>query len=237
MVGEMVGNGFRAYIAGSELYEKTDSLAREKLGKDSRAYSRVMYGVDTDKGTGSKFLFNTLMDQCLPLGQRVATLKDLEKIFDCDEGFLDGFHVDTSQIVLRTQTLSNRLNAYILGPLIDYIHGKGLTFSSENPLIISGLDFRSDDDPFNEGYGLRLNFQGGRISAENDKRLAHENYEGRLVPFGNGQKKIYTWEDGLSGICLSVMGNLGTGGTDLHESSEEGRVVIFEGESQLNLDY
>jgi len=210
-----------------ELYQEASRKTAEKFGKDSRAYKTITNGIDVENITGSQFFWNTNLGFYLPKNQKVISLQDAEEINNLYENFFNGFYTDIPLIVLRTSTTSWKPNKQILENLVKQVKGEKLSFSSDNPLVISNLELVKDKNPKNE-YGLLLKI-GSETKMENDSRFAYSN-DSKRIPFGEKQKTFYTQENGLSGGFLSRYSNLISGYSNLSDSSDYGRVVLKDAE-------
>lgn len=187
--------GFKAEIADAKLYQAIEQGSAEKFGKDSRAYQTVMNGVNTANGTGSQFFFNTEAGLYLPEGKRVMTLADMGRISDADKDqtFFDGsFYTDTPELVLRSATPSWKHNAKILEQLVKQAEHRGLSFSPENPLVLSGLELARDENSDNP-YGILLNITDA-TKTRNDNRFAYGN---NRITTGSKERTLWTKKDGL----------------------------------------
>jgi len=224
-VEPQVIRGFEASIADSKLYQEVAKGVAEKFGKDSRAYQTLMNGINTENGTGSQFFFNTEAELYLPEDQRVARLADLGKIYDADTSFFKGIYTDTPELVLRTDTPSWKNNTQILENLVGQARERGLEFSSDNPLVLSGLELTRDDNRDNP-YGILVKM-GDSTVAVNDPRF---DYGKDKIQFGNKTKTLWTKDKGVSGVFFGGSGSVVSSGGDLQDSSDNGRVVVFDAE-------
>ena len=218
-----------------ELYDKANRKTAEKFGKNSLAYKTITNGIDMKNVTGSQFFWNTELGKYLPKNLRVITLKDMEQINDINKDFFKGFYTDASMIILRTEVPTWDDNKHILDYLVKQVKEKNQEFSSENPLIISGLELIKDENTENH-YGLLLQI-GEETAMINDKRFGYSNNQ-KKIPFGEKTKKIYAKKDGLSRLCLDRSSNLNSFVGVLAGSDSGGRVVLVdtEGVSQTFLD-
>ena len=224
-VEPQVIRGFEASIADSKLYQEVAKGVAEKFGKDSRAYQTLMNGINTENGTGSQFFFNTEAELYLPGDQRVARLADLGKIYDADTSFFNGIYTDTPELVLRTDTPSWKNNTQILENLVGQARERGLEFSSDNPLVLSGLELTRDDNGDNY-YGVLVQI-GDNTVAVNDPRFA---YGKDKIQFGNKKKTLWTKDKGLSRVCFVRGGGVDSDVDSLRYSLDDGRVVVFNAE-------
>jgi hypothetical protein len=223
-VETQVIRGFEACHADSKLYKAVAEGSAEKFGKDSRAYQTLMNGINTKNGTGSQFFFNTETELYLPEGRRVARLADLGKIYDADTSFFKGIYTDTPELVLRTDTPSWKNNTPIIENLVGQARERGLEFSSDNPLVLSGLELTRDDNGDNY-YGILVQI-GDNTVAVNDPRFA---YGKDKIQFGNQSKKLWTKDKGLSRVYFGWNG-VESYDDDLQDSNVNGRVVVFDAE-------
>jgi len=232
-VEPQVIRGFEASIADSKLYQEVAKGVAEKFGKDSKAYQTLMNGIDTKNGTGSQFFFNTEAESYLPEGQRVARLADLGKIYDADTSFFKGIYTDTPELVLRTDTPSWKNNTPILENLVKQVRERELEFSSDNPLVLSGLELTRDDNKANP-YGILVKI-GDNTVAVNDLRFA---YGKDKIQVRNKTKTLWTKDKGLSRVYFDWDG-VGSRSDGLRGSCGDGRVVVFnaEGVASENLEF
>ena len=224
-VESQVIRGFEASIADSKLYQEVAKGMTEKFGKDSRAYQTLINGIDTKNGTGSQFFFNTETELYLPEGQRVPRLANLGKIYDTDTSFFNGIYTDTPELVLRTDTPSWKNNTQILENLVGQARERGLKFSSDNPLVLSGLELTRDDNRDNP-YGILVQM-GDNTVAVNDPRFAYGKNE---IQVGNNTKTLWTKDKGLSRVYFGRSGLVDSGSDNLQGSNDNGRVVVFNAE-------
>jgi len=226
-VAPRIERGFKARGLTRREYAAVEEATAEKFGKDSRAYATVMDGVNHSNGTGSQFFFNTEAGLYLPEGKRVAQYDDLGRINDFDSEVFDGsFYIDTPQVVLRSKTLTyEKNNAQVLEHLVSQVQERELEFSTENPLLITGLGLRKDENGANH-YGLLLDFTD-ETTAVNDERFAASK---DTIEFGNSNRPLYAKQDGLSRVYLYGNGGVDSGDDDLQYSDDNGRVVVFDAE-------
>ena len=216
------------FLAESDIYEETQAKAKERFGENSRAYSTIMSGINTSRGKGSQFFFNTELGLHLPKGQRVISLEDAERIYSSSEAnsLFDGsFYTDIPEVILRTETASWENNQNILSNLVEQVKAERYEFSSQNPLRISGLELVKDDNKENK-YGLTLSI-GDNTRIVNDKRFARGNNK---IQLGNQTKTLYTKEDGLSRLYLDRNLILYSNYIYLADSDDYGRVVLTDAE-------
>ena len=215
--------GFRADVADSQLYEDVQSWAANEFGTGSQAYKTILNGINQENGTGSQVFWNTATNLYLPSPKRVITLDDAEAIHRQDKTFLfNEFYTDTQDVILRTSRPSYKPNTQILKGLVSQVESAGHNFSSNNPLRISGLELVNDDNSQNP-YGLQFKL-GEKTIIQNDPRFAYGNEE---IEFGGQTKRLWTKENGLSGVFLGRGGYVDSGGGGLQDSNDGGRVVSF----------
>jgi hypothetical protein len=226
--------GFEASVADVSLYKAVAEGTAEKFGDSSRAYQTIMNGIDSKTGTGSQFFFNTEAGLYLPKGKRVARFDDLSRVYGADSTFFEGFYTDTSEIVLRSDTLSRKENRQILENLVAQVKERGLEFSPENPLVLSGLRFVRDDSKDNH-YGILLEM-GDSTVAVNDPRF---DYRKDTITFGNHSVKLWTKKEELSRVYFNGDGSVRSSNGDGRGSSGNGRVVVFDAEGVVseNLEF
>ncbi len=223
-VEPQVIQGFEAHQADAALYRAVAKGTAERFGIDTQAYKTIMNGINPNNGTGSQFFFHTEAGLYLPKGQRVIRVDDLGRINDADPSFFNGIYTDTPELVLRTATPSWKTNAKILENLVVQARERDLEFSSDNPLVLSGLELVRDDNEGNP-YGILVQI-GDQTTTTNDSRFA---YGTDTIKLGNQSKTLWTKEEGLSGVCLDRNGVYSDNDT-LQDSSDYGRVVVFDAE-------
>jgi hypothetical protein len=223
-----------AYKAGRELYQQTEKIAAQEFGVDSNAYAAIMRGIFPDHPAGSQFFFNTLMGPCLPEGQRIMTFEDLQRIYGADPSFFEGIYSDTSELVLRSaehhnfslemgDLLISKPHKQILENLVGQVKARGLEFSPQNPLVISGVGLTRDDDKDNyNGLLLTLNED---TMFRNDPRFANGTYE---IPFGDVSRRLSACKGGLSGLFFNIDGVVDSASGGLSYSEGCGKVVVFD---------
>jgi len=207
-----------------ELYVEVNKKIIEIFGKRSLAYKTIIEGIDKDKITGSKFFFNSFLNSFLPGGKHIPTLDDLETIHNFSYNFLNGIYTDTSHIILYSSIPSYQKDENILNNLFQQIKKEKLEFSSENPLIISGLEMVKDNNHKNE-YGLLFKVNE-KTQFKNDLRFSYNN-SNKEIHFGKFTKKVYTKKEGFSGIYQGITGELFSWEDDLTKSSSFGKVVLI----------
>jgi len=216
-------------LAGPSFYGKVAKGLAKKFGKDSIAYRSIKWGISIKGGVGSHPIFNTAAGFYLPEGQRVATFDDLGSILEAEESFLDReVYTDTSEFVLRSEIPSDKRNAEVLKRLVEQARRRGLEFSRDNPLLLSGLTLTADDNHDNP-YGVLLNITR-KTKAVNDPRFAYRN---NRIKLGNAKRTLRTKRNGLSWICISGDGVVDSSYDYLLQSNGYGRVVIFDASPEL----
>jgi hypothetical protein len=159
-------------------------------------------------------------------GIRTATLPELETALENGLA-LQGHYEDAREVVLRSAGDSYAPNDYLAKTLAKSLGVKRFTA----PLVVSGLDIVGDD---NSHYGL--NFKPtDKTQVLEVPSLAHTNHERRFsrinpdysIEFNdNGNRTLYTRQDGLSGLCLDWGLGLNSRLEHLECSDSYGRVVV-----------
>ena len=156
--------------------------------------------------TYSIFLTNEILSK---EGLRTATPSDVSKITNKDENFLRGNYLDLG-LVLRTE---NNPNEYLAKQLGKQAKERGYKFSNENPLVFKASDLELIlDGNSKSGLGFKIKESANPFNApelnhkENGKKFNKTNENGIPIFDKNGNRILYTREEGLSGLVL--FGNL-----------------------------
>ena len=177
---------------------------------------------------GSNPFAVTLVNQIVQgAGLRTATPADLERILKLDVLPLRGTYED-SALVLRS---GEEPNSHLAGNI--YVQIKARNPKQEMPVMIplAGLELVQDSS---SNYGLAFNFkdnaeifyapilnQDGKFSSEDiDEKT------GLPTEIGRGNRVLYPMRSGLSRLYLYGGLGLYSGGDDLADSSDLGRVVV-----------
>ena len=216
-----------------DLYQEVKQKTAEKFGRDSQAYKTVMNGIDPKNGTGSQFFFNTEVGLYLPEGQRVASLNDWDAIWSQDPSFLRGNYTDLPALVLRSEQATYEANAPIIQNLAKQAKDRNLTFSPENPLMICNASLVGDERSKNS-YGILVKLSDNPEDTSNDPRFSHKKDS---IELGDGSKRLYTKQNGLSRVYLNGYGSVYSGYDSLQDSDDIGRVVVFDAEGVALRDF
>ena len=161
-------------------------------------------------------------------GLRTANLSDVQKIIDRDENFLKKFYVDLG-VVLRTK---NEPNSYLANQLGKEAKEMGYKFSNKSPLVFKPSDLElivDSDSPSGLGFKIKESgnpFNVSEFNNKNDsKSFKKANEKGIPIFDKEGNRTLYTRDDGLSGVYLNRYSDLSSGGDYLAGSSDNGRVV------------
>jgi hypothetical protein len=213
------------YLSGNLGREINEAIKKDYAGIHALQIGNYSKGIVK----GSNSFYAVAVQKRLPEGVRVAAQADLEKAIK--EGILDlsGTYEDTG-LVLRTEGKPNsyladnlmtqvkaRLGKKAKMPVMIPLYGLELARDSSSPY---GLVFKLGDEAeiitaliLNKGNG---NFSSRNINVETGlpKRL------------GNGDRIFYTRQEGLSRLYLTGGLLLDSGGNDLANSYDDGRVVL-----------
>ena len=195
------------------------------------------------KGSNSYsiYLVDTILSQVgFRVGLRTATPSDIQDIIDIDKNFLKVFYVDLG-CVLRTK---NGVKGYLARQLGEQAKEMNYKFSSENPLVFKPSDLELIlDENSNSGLGFKIKesatpFNASELSNKNNnKKFSKTNEKGVPIFDKNGNRTLYTREDGLSRFSLGMDSSLDSRydglsnsiGSGLTYSNDNGRVVVIEG--------
>ncbi len=186
--------GFTANFANSDFYDKVCQSLSSKLGKSFLNTNFYEFEDAFYYSSLNVLFYVEANSMLLEEGKRVATYGDLSKIFQTNSKFLD-FKTASSDIVLRSDEISNKDDAIILGNLIGQVKNRGLSFSPYEPLVISNLSLEEDENKTNP-YGLLLKMTDS-TTALNDSRFASGKEN---IDFGKKSLKLTTANAGLSGV-------------------------------------
>lgn len=166
------------------------------------------------------------------IGIPTATIQELVDARDL--GLLKRFYADSSEVVLRSAGDSYQQNDLLAKKLGRKI-GKRSTRPYENPFILKGFKTKESED---YDYALTLvpadNFQF--IEAPDFHHKNHNRKFSRINPDysiefdDNGDKTLYTRDNGLSGASISDNGSLFSNWSSLANSNSDGRVVAVDAE-------
>ena len=187
---------------------------------------------------GSNCFAPLVLREFLPKDLRLATMYDLEKLGRENPDFLRGFYIETG-LVLRTPGDSYKENDLLAKNLAEQLKHKGITL--ENPKIIyfDALDLEENKD---SAYGLvyklneRANLGKNIIDASeltNDFMFKTINEKGIPVKDENGNRNLYTREDGLSRFVLDRDSDVLSYDRYLADSDDDGQVVVIENKQSL----
>lgn len=216
------------YLSGNLGREINEAIKKDYAGIHALQIGNYSKGIVK----GSNSFYAVAVQKRLPEGVRVAAQADLEKAIKGGILNLNGTYEDTG-LVLRTEGNPNsyladnlmtqvkaRLGKKAKMPVMIPLYGLELARDSSSPY---GLVFKLGDEAeiitaliLNKGNG---NFSSRNINAETGlpKRL------GRL---GNGDRIFYTRQGGLSRLYFNGGLLLDSGGNDLANSYNDGRVVL-----------
>ena len=166
------------------------------------------------------------------LGITTATISELglalENGLDLKRTYEDG-----REVVLRSAgDLDYQANDYIAKSLAKLIRKR----SFKHPLIIKGLRGKEDE---NSVYGLSF-AKTDELEVIEAPDFSHKNNCRRFIrvnpdysiDFGDeGNKTLYTRQNGVSGLDVDGGGYLGSDGRGLAGSNDAGRVVVVSGEA------
>lgn len=159
-------------------------------------------------------------------GIRTAILSELEQAID--NGMqLKGFYEDIPSVVLRSNGDSYQPNDY----LAKYLAKKTKKRNFKHPLVLNGLKLEENS---NSAYGLVLvpgenfeYFEAPELDYENNrKRFSTLNERGMPIFDKNGNRTLYTKDDGLCRLCSDDALFLYSYYDHLEDSDAHGRVVV-----------
>jgi len=189
-----------------DVFDEAIRKAGEIYTKGSLAYKTLTNGVGTSVQEGvSQIFWNLHINQFLPKGFHIMTIQDMEGIFAKKSDYFSEHYADTTQGVLRSNQSSYAQNKFLVDKLSkaitralkeEKIKGASIEYSSQNPLVISGL--KPILDKKNSDYGLA--FKINDVSVSNDSRFAHTGVSPRIEIFGGVEKKLYTQNDSFAGV-------------------------------------
>ena len=172
------------------------------------------------------------LKEFLPKGTRLATMADLGRATEINPKFLNGFYSDTG-LVLRTAGDSYENNDLLAKGLAKQLKKRGMSLREGNPKIIyfAALNLKEDKD---SAYGLVYELseeaeEGKNIfnAPELTRNYQFKTMDERGVPIedSNGNRTLYTSEEGLSRFYLNRNSIVYSGDRDLAYSNDSGRVV------------
>ena len=219
---------FPFFVSGADAKAVYEHM-QETFGKG------VWYEEESKTMLGSNFPIAARLDTMLknlkenPLELRVATLADLSRpeVMKMIEG---EHYSDTPALVLRTEKDSYEPNNAIIKQLLPHIEEKQGRL--QLPLMITGLDAILDK---NTEYGWNIVprdyfsvvYDDKLEGKHNVKRFSRVDEIGFPIFDENGKRTLYARDKGLSGLCLVRDFALNSGGGDLADSGEYGRVVLI----------
>ena len=128
--------------------------ANEQFKGNKRAINTIFNGSREDLKM-SQLFFNNYVNNHFPNKDfHIMNFKDMGTIFSFDPRWFNRHYADTTDVCLRTKSPNSRGNIAFVKELSKLVKQEGFNdFSSENPLVISGLDFSLDENEKNI-YGL-----------------------------------------------------------------------------------
>lgn len=211
-----------------KLYNEVNEKLKQDFGENSRAYQKITAGINFQESKGSYFLFNTAVQNYLTKinsKKRVATLEDIEQIYQQHEDILRGIHTHPPEIILRNKDSTYSINS----PIIENLEGQlsSYGFSPENPLRITNPEIIKDKQNPNNIYGILLNITEN-TKIQNDQRFSYENNLGNF-PLDGKFLDNYTKDKGMSAIQIGNGNYIDTGGLhdNLTSSSRDSRIILI----------
>lgn len=176
---------------------------------------------------------------------RLASPTELEKAVESHPDFFRGKYEDVA-LVLRSEGDSYAPNDFVARNLAEQVKARlGAMPTSETPARISlkGMTLKEDS---HSAYGLVFNVGDAEVISAPE--LAHANHgktflktdmQGLPVFDKQGNRTLYTRDNGLSRLCLGWDLDLGSGGGNFASSNSGGRVPVVTNVagSQKNLGY
>ena len=214
------------FLGGEYGNEINNSIKKDY--KNFPALQRADYKEDLIKG--SNLFYVVAVQEKLPSNMRVASQGDVERALKWQSLDLKEIYVDSS-LVLRTE---RDPNSYLAKDLINQIKKRDPKAKMPVMIPLFGLGLVEDS---NSKYGLSfelkedakliyapiLNKESGNFSLE-DVNLK----TGLPKKLGEGNRRLYTKKDGLSGVYLIGVSGVVSGGDNLQCSGSCGRVVVVD---------
>jgi len=201
-------------------------LLKEEQAKYEEAckhFSEKAKEVLNIKRNGSNLFKVLLLNQ---IGIKTATLFELESALE--NGLdLQGHYEDAPVIVLRSAGDSYSNNDYLAKSLADSLGVKEF----KAPLVVSGLEIVCDDK---SGYGLSFK-RTDKTQFVDAPALNPRNYQRKFSRINsdysidfhdNGNRVLWTRDNGISGLCLDRCLDVGSRDVGLAYSDDSGRVVV-----------
>jgi len=203
--------------------------------QDIPAIQVVRYNSEKGVVVGSNPFYVVAVNRLLRVHHpefRTATQGELEKVFQ--QGILpikDTFYED-SALVLRSL---EDPNSYLANNLAQQLIAKGFNqVSPQKPLVVwlNQLDIEKDEgSPHKLSFKLTDEtspFYVPILSSTSGSKFDESNLDSNGFPksVGNGTRNLWTRDSGLSRVCLSGGGNLGSNVSYLSDSDDCGRVVL-----------
>ncbi|PJE81022.1 hypothetical protein COU58_04675 [Candidatus Pacearchaeota archaeon CG10_big_fil_rev_8_21_14_0_10_32_42] len=213
---------------GKEVLEEYNSVVMQNYKGNSKLKA-LSFSDNVVKGsnTYSIFLMNKILEK---VGLRTANLSDIQKIIDKSETFLKGFYVDLG-VILRTKDAPN---SYLANQLGKEAEEKNYSFSNEFPLVFKPSDLELIVDEYSSsGLGFKIKelgrpFNVSEFNNQNDnKSFKNTSNSGIPIFHKEGNRTLYTRDDGLSRVYLYGDGDLNVRDGDLEGSDDNGRVVVI----------
>lgn len=203
------------------------------------AINKIKYSDNIIKGSNPFYV--VAVNEIIRPGYLTATPADLENILETNILDLNSIYED-SALVLRSE---KDPNSYLAKKLMNQV--KAINHRIKMPVVIplAGLELEADS---NSEYGLAfklredaeiiyapiLNKETANFSSEDINKRT-----GLPKKLGNGNRTLYTRQEGLHRLCLDSYLYLYSGDDDLGVSYDGGRVVVVksgEAASQKFLD-
>src|SRR3989344_5817350 len=187
---------------------------------------------------GSNCFAPIILRDLFPESSRLATMYDLERVTEVNPDALKGFYIDTG-LVLRTEGDSYKENVFLAKNLAEQLKHRGITLENPKVIYFDALDLEENPE---SAYGLvyklneRANLGKNIIDASeltNDFMFKTINEKGIPVKDENGNRNLYTREDGLSRFVLDRDSDVLSYDRYLADSDDDGQVVVIENKQSL----
>lgn len=210
-----------------DLYKNTNNWLKSKFGEESRAYQKIISKININEARGSNFAFNNAVQNYLQetnAKERVATLDDLEYLYNKGEYILEGIHTHPPEIILRSFDSEFNGNNPIISNLEKQL-ANSYDFSRKNPLRIINPEIIKDNNSQNM-YGFLLEI-GKETQIKNDSRFSYKNF---LENFPLNGQNLYNYpkQDGLSSIQAGDNSYIDTKHGNLTYSTNNSRMILIE---------
>lgn len=220
-------------LAGERAKERLSWFEKARKGYNPKAQKTlgVCYINENGEIEGSNIFARCLLSKVSPTGTRIANILDLLQMSDRDGKYLRGTYGDDNAIVLRNLNDSEDPdNNYLARILAKKLKIRNIKI----PLVITDLTIKEDEK---SDYGLVLVptdttkvIEAPQLTGRNDGRR-FTLYDANGMPIfkketdTNGKRQVWTRDDGLSSLSLSIGLSLNSDCSNLKFSYHFGRTV------------